>query len=64
MPTNPFDLDTLDIKVSYAGSSAGAEPQIATISLLSNLCCAVTKYVCFPIITAAFSCVPTAGGCR
>jgi len=58
MPTNPFDLDSLDLQVSpIQGSGDLVEPQKTPIfSVLSTICCV--------IITAAFSCIPTAGGCR
>jgi hypothetical protein len=69
MPTNPFDLDSLDLQISpIQGAGDQVEPQTTkpcvAISMLSNLCCRVTMYVCAPIITAAFSCIPGATGCR
>jgi hypothetical protein len=52
MPTNPFDLDSLDLQVSpIQGAGDQVEPQkTPIISALSFFCCA--------ILTVAFSCIP------
>lgn len=61
MPTNPFDLDSLDLQVSpIPGSGDLVEPEKTPIGIVISL----RSWLCCVAITAAFSCVPGATGCR